>query len=168
MSARFRASLGLAVAVVGLHCAAPRPAISPANATPEPTPADADGASLAQPAATPATATPPPPSSISPSTTPSSSNEGLREAIARAKGDIDRADRELQTAAGDCATACRALASMERATSHLCRIAGAADDRDRCDEAKTKVLLARDRVRTTCGSCPGGPTLERSAPIPFE
>jgi outer membrane protein TolC len=95
--------------------------------------------------------------------------ESPRAALAHAKGDLDRAERELLTSAGDCASACRALASMERATGHLCalaRAAGSQDDRSRCDEATAKVLEARVRVRSTCGTCEGGPSLERTAPIP--
>jgi hypothetical protein len=97
--------------------------------------------------------------------------ETPRAAIARAKVDIDRAERELLTSAGDCAAACRALASMERATGHLCALshsaaAGAEDERARCDEATAKVLSARERVRSTCGVCEGGPSLDRTAPIP--
>ncbi len=92
--------------------------------------------------------------------------ESPRAALAHAKIDLDHAERELLTSAGDCAAACRALASMERATGHLCALAGADDDHARCDEARTKVLSARERVRSTCGVCEGGPSLDRTAPIP--
>ncbi len=87
-------------------------------------------------------------------------------ALARARGDFDRAERELRASAGDCAMACRALGSMERAAVHLCDLASLPDDRARCDEAKQKVVAARARVRNTCGACPGGPSLDRDAPIP--
>jgi hypothetical protein len=93
------------------------------------------------------------------------SREGPGAALAHVKGEIDLAERELATSAGDCATACHALASMERATVHLCALAATDDDHARCQEAKTKVLVARDRVRATCGSCPGGPSLDRTAPV---
>jgi hypothetical protein len=82
----------------------------------------------------------------------------------RARTDLDRAERELAGAAGDCAAACRALGSMERATGHLCELTSGSDNL--CEDARAKVRAARDRVRSTCGSCPGGPNLERSAPIP--
>jgi hypothetical protein len=75
---------------------------------------------------------------------------------------LDATERELETAASDCASACRALASMERATAQLCAIA----DATRCDSAKQRLLAARDRVRQTCNVCPGGPSVERDAPIP--
>lgn len=87
-------------------------------------------------------------------------------ALPRAKDEMDRAERELQTSAGDCATACRALGSMDRAARHLCDLAGNDDELDRCEEAKRKVLRARDRVRATCGICAGGPTVDRNAPVP--
>lgn len=80
--------------------------------------------------------------------------------------DFELGERELQTAAGDCATACRALASMERATSQLCSIAELPDDRRRCDDARRRLLAARDRVRGTCSACAGGPSLDREAPVP--
>jgi hypothetical protein len=92
--------------------------------------------------------------------------QGPEAAIAHAKGDFDVAERELLASAGDCAAACRALGSMERATTHLCALAQADDDRARCDEAKGKVLAARAKVRTTCGVCEGGPSLDKTAPIP--
>ena len=47
-----------------------------------------------------------------------------------------------------------------------CDLATAADDVRRCEDAKTKVLGARDRIKKTCGSCPGGPSLDKGAPIP--
>jgi hypothetical protein len=90
-----------------------------------------------------------------------------REAtLGRARSDLDAAQRELDVAASDCAAACRALGSMDRATLHLCGLAQVDDERMRCEDAKTKVRGARDKVRTTCGSCPGGVTVDRNAPVP--
>jgi hypothetical protein len=80
--------------------------------------------------------------------------------------DLDEAERELQSSAGDCVTACRALGSMERATAHLCALASVPSDLRACEDAKSKVLAGRDRVRTSCGDCPNGPSLDRNAPIP--
>jgi hypothetical protein len=77
-----------------------------------------------------------------------------------------RAEAELQAAASDCNRACQALASMERAAVHLCALADLPDDRRRCESARKQVLDARTRVRLACGSCPGGPSLDRNAPIP--
>jgi hypothetical protein len=56
---------------------------------------------------------------------------------------------------------------MERATAHLCEIAQHAendDDQSTCDGARKKLHAARERVRRACSSCPGGPTLDPSAP----
>jgi hypothetical protein len=76
---------------------------------------------------------------------------------ARARADLDRAERELEASTGDCAAACRALGSMERATRHLCDlVASSPEDAPRCDDAQRKVRAARENVRSTCGVCPGG------------
>jgi hypothetical protein len=53
-----------------------------------------------------------------------------------------------------CANACRALASMERATTHLCSLAGDADAR--CEGARTRVKNASSRVHAECPTCAGG------------
>ena len=45
-------------------------------------------------------------------------------------------------------------------------VVGWTEDRRRCEDAKTQVQRARDRVRAACGSCPDGPLLDRRAPIP--
>jgi hypothetical protein len=54
--------------------------------------------------------------------------------------------------AGDpCAGACRALASMERATTHLCGLAGDADAL--CEGARARVKNASARVHAACPAC---------------
>lgn len=74
-----------------------------------------------------------------------------------ARADLDRAERELEASTGDCAAACRALGSMERATRHLCDlVTSSPEDAPRCDDAQRKVRAARDHVRSTCGVCPNG------------
>jgi len=79
---------------------------------------------------------------------------GARAAArARARSDFDGARRELSVAGSDCATACRALASMERAATRLCELATADDGRDACDDAQAKLREAKDRVHATCGGC---------------
>jgi hypothetical protein len=90
-----------------------------------------------------------------------------REAALRtARAEVDQARRDLETSMSDCTAACRALGSMERATGHLCDLATERDDRARCEDAKTAVQRARDRIRASCTSCPGGPSLDKTAPIP--
>jgi hypothetical protein len=80
--------------------------------------------------------------------------------------DFDSSERQLDVAAGDCSNACRALGSMDRAAGTLCQLAREGDEVKRCEDAKKKVYSARDRVKTTCGGCPGGPSVERTDPIP--
>jgi len=145
--------------------------VAPAGAAPE-APADmssaARGATATTPAAeaTPAPAPAPAPPPPAAAAAPTASGIAPHVALQRARAEIDAAQRALETSAGDCTAACRALGSMDRATGHLCDLASDADDRRRCDDAKTRVLAARERVKTTCGSCPGGPSVERTAPIP--
>jgi hypothetical protein len=77
--------------------------------------------------------------------------------------EIETAWQRLELSGSDCALACRALASMERATGKLCSMP---DEPARCDDAKGRVRGARGRVRQACGSCPGGPSVDDRAPIP--
>jgi hypothetical protein len=86
-------------------------------------------------------------------------------ALAQASNDIEASMRELEVAGGDCKHACRALSSMDRAAGRLCSLAQSADESKRCDGAKTRLFGARDRVRSTCGSCPDV-SVDRSAPVP--
>ena len=79
---------------------------------------------------------------------------------------LDKAEADLQSRPSDCANACRALASMEKATVELCTLAGEGDDATHCADARRRLLSARDRVRLSCGGCPDGPSVDRSAPIP--
>ena len=81
-----------------------------------------------------------------------------------ARDALARAQLELEASSSDCAAACRALGSLERAVSRLCELAESPDDRRRCEDAKQKLGAARDRVRQTCNACPGGPTLDPRAP----
>ncbi len=69
--------------------------------------------------------------------------------IAGARSDLDRAESQISAATGDCATACRALASMERAAQHLCAL----DSGRECDRARERLAAARERVRSSCGGC---------------
>lgn len=52
-----------------------------------------------------------------------------------------------------CETACRALASMNRAASHICSLAG--QDSDSCSNARERLRLATERVRQSCSECAG-------------
>jgi hypothetical protein len=95
----------------------------------------------------------------------SATNPGEAHRIG-ARREFDQARIDLEAAASDCSVACRALTSMERAVTHLCALTEEPDDRRRCDSAKKQLRDARTRVRQACGSCPGGPSVDRAAPIP--
>jgi hypothetical protein len=96
-------------------------------------------------------APPPPPPGAPPAPEEGKHERDARRAAARAE--LDRAQGELEAATGDCAAACRALASMERATLHLCSIADDTDDQRRCDDARQRLTTARNHVRAACGAC---------------
>jgi hypothetical protein len=70
----------------------------------------------------------------------------------RAGAPAPRPAAEAELTSDPCFSACRALASMTRATTHLCDLAGDADQR--CDNARTRLRSARERVE---GSCTCGP-----------
>lgn len=76
---------------------------------------------------------------------------------------LDRAERELLVAAGDCASACRALGSMDRAAGAICRVSSRSVD---CAQASERVRRARRRVADTCGACSAGPSVDPADPIP--
>jgi hypothetical protein len=101
-----------------------------------------------------------------PTSAPSDANDRRVRALRAARTEVDQAQRDLEASMSDCANACRALGSMERATGHLCDLATDRDDRRRCEDAKTAVLRAREKIRAACGSCPNGPSLDKTAPIP--
>jgi hypothetical protein len=103
-----------------------------------------------QPSLSPPVMPPPPPP---PPTTPADQPAERVATRLAARAELDRAQRELESAASDCESACRALASMERATSHLCSLADEPDDQRRCDDAKLRLTTARGRVRAACGGC---------------
>ncbi len=87
-------------------------------------------------------------------------------ALRTASSEVESSQRELEIAGSDCRNACRALGSMDRAAGRLCELSQGADETHRCGEARQRVYSARDRVRTSCGSCPNGPSVDRAAPIP--
>lgn len=53
--------------------------------------------------------------------------------------------------ADPCATACSALSSMERSAKHLCDLTGDGDAR--CDNARSRVAGATERVNASCPAC---------------
>jgi hypothetical protein len=95
---------------------------------------------------------PPPPPPAAPAAAPPSSAPAARGATAADKDDRE-ARKPPAVAVDACSTACSALASMERATEHLCDLAGAGDAR--CTTARTRVKNASLRVRAACPICSG-------------
>jgi hypothetical protein len=82
-----------------------------------------------------------------------------RAELAQAQSDLDLAlggasgtgapQSAGATQEGNCAAACRALASLERAADHLCALSSASE----CADARSRVETARDRVAKACGAC---------------
>lgn len=71
------------------------------------------------------------------------------------KGSAREGPAAPQSDGDPCATACRALASMQRSAAHLCALAGEGDGR--CEDARGRVRGASARVRTACPSCAAPP-----------
>jgi hypothetical protein len=69
--------------------------------------------------------------------------------VSAARNELDSAESRVNAAMSDCATACRALESMERAAEHLCALDGGTE----CGRARQRLEAARDRVRASCGGC---------------
>lgn len=117
----------------------------------------------------PATTAPPPPPAYPdpPHTAPFGSSTAAPPAASAGAAspliEIDGLGRQIELAGSDCTTACRALASMERATGRLCAMP---DEGSRCDDARGRVKVSRARVKKACGTCPGGPSTDEGAPIP--
>jgi hypothetical protein len=172
--------VALAAAIVSISCAAREP--PPAKRAPEATTeakktSEGEGAGRDRAPAADATSStttlpstleplPTPAPTTAPAARPSESVDRRARAVRAARRELDQAQRDLDASMWECGTACRALGSMERATGHLCDLATDAEDRRRCEDAKTAVLKAREKIRAACGSCPNGPSLEKTAPIP--
>ncbi len=89
----------------------------------------------------------------SPPPSPAPSPSVQREPSPRDERPSSVASGPTALSSDPCANACRALASMERATSHLCALAGDADAR--CEGARTRVKNAGARVHAECPACSG-------------
>ncbi len=164
-SAAGRRARGLVLALAG---AAVTAACGGAAKSEAPAASPAGGSSAMDPPA-PATPASPPaqPAAAAGASMSEGPGAGGREATGKGPGgDIEAAQRELDVAAGDCVAACRALGAMDRATGRLCGAARETEDRGRCEDAKARVVRARDKVKSTCGACPGGVTVDRNAPVP--
>ncbi|MET0595527.1 MAG: hypothetical protein ABW133_22700 [Polyangiaceae bacterium] len=126
-------------------------------------------------AGAPPPAAPPPPAAaapVAPATEPAPA-EGSRKvpvaapkagdphaaSVAKARSQLVEARRELDVATSehDCARACRALESMERAMRQVCELARSPDERRECTSAGEQVNSARTKVQNACGACAGKP-----------
>jgi len=130
---------------------------------PPPPPSPTTPSSEATPT-TPATSSTPKPAQ--PSGAGAGTGTSRSVAIQSASREVEASQRELDVAGSDCRNACRALGSMDRAAGRLCELSQGDGEPQRCEDAKRRVYSARDRVKTTCGTCADGTTVERAAPIP--
>jgi hypothetical protein len=112
------------------------------------------------PAPTPAAPAAPPPAAAGAPVAPVAPEALDPQArYARANTQLSEARRMLDVAAGqrDCANACRALDSMERAVGQICELARSTEERRTCKSAEDQVGSARERVKNACGECPKRP-----------
>ncbi len=157
-------ALGIALgACGGVSAKSAPPASAPASYANErqssqaaPTPPASPQATM--PRADPKTDSAPSAGAVAPSTA-ARDRDGVRDPSLRRA--VEAAQRELELAGSDCAAACRALGSMERATARLCALEETA-----CEDVRVRLLRSRERVRASCGGCPGGPSVNPDAPIP--
>jgi hypothetical protein len=138
-------ALLLVVALYG--CGGGQRAEAPASSTP------ASPALDGSPPAGSVTTAPPPGQAPPPPPVEAEPDRPVERDRRAARAELDRAQADLEAAGGACDAACRALASMERATAHLCSLATEPDDQRRCDDAKQRLTSAQSRVRSACGSC---------------
>ena len=97
------------------------------------------------------------PASVHPKSTreaPGTTDARARYSRANIQLSQSRRELEIATSQRDCANACRALDSMERAAAQLCELARSNDERRTCKSAEDQVGAARDRVHSACGDCP--------------
>ena len=69
--------------------------------------------------------------------------------IGAGRGDFQKNVQEFDRVSTDCAVACKALASLERAANHLCAVA----EPEECNDARVRVDRARRAVQSQCGGC---------------
>jgi hypothetical protein len=136
--------------------------VSACGASSAPRSAPAVPAQPANGAAAPAYAAPPPPvataapapgaAEAAPATADAEQHKASKDG---ASVQLGEARHELSVALGqaDCKAACRALASMEKATRQGCEPASSADERDQCQSAEKDLGAAKGRVRAACGAC---------------
>lgn len=70
------------------------------------------------------------------------------ESAVRARADLDEGERSIDASTSECASACKALASMMRAQQALCD----AEPRE-CDAAKARVEKAQAKIKGAGCAC---------------
>jgi hypothetical protein len=123
----------------------------------------------ARSAPAPVVATPPPmvaPMSAAPAAAEASPGPDEVNERGAAARELEMAAQDLAASASSCALACRALGSMDRAASRLCALVVTHVDGAACSDSVSRLREARGQVRSACGSCPGGPTVDPNAPAP--
>ena len=147
------AVLGLPLTMCGGAASMPPASPAPAQEVPAGAP-DAPSTNAVSPPGYPAQPQPPPPPPSQPAAPAPGDAADVSRRREAARAELGQAQQDLEAAASDCSTACRALASMERATQHLCELVVEPDDRGRCDDARQRLHKARERIRSACGACP--------------
>ena len=67
---------------------------------------------------------------------------------------LDQSMQTFDASHDDCATMCKALASMKRAADHLCKLLPTGEgSAKRCIWARRRVEEAETKVNSTCGGC---------------
>ena len=123
--------------------------MEPARAGAAPPTAATEGA-VSSPASAPVS---PEPGTSGP---PSAKGAAAEESVVAAQSRFDDASKAFVSAGSDCASMCKALGSMSRATDRLCALTDTAPkERSRCVAAKTKLEKAEQKVKSTCGACGG-------------
>lgn len=117
-------------------------------------PPPADDAAPPPPAASPAAPSAAEAAPVEQAEGPATTDARARYSRANVQLSESRRELEIATSQRDCANACRALDSMERAAAQLCELARSNDERKTCRSAQDQVGAARDRVHTACGECP--------------
>lgn len=69
--------------------------------------------------------------------------------VGAGRSDFQRSEQEFDQVSTDCAVACKALASLERAANHLCAVA----EPEECSDARVRVDRARRAVEAKCSGC---------------
>lgn len=89
----------------------------------------------------------------SPAVTPNNvTPSGSSESAVKARTELDEGERSIDASTSECASACKALASMTRAQQALCD----AEPKE-CDAAKARVEKAQAKIKGAGCTCPAVP-----------